>query len=430
MEQTQTSWTGGQHRYPVQVLVYAGGDAASLLAHPDSLLAAQLRELRGHSGYPALSAVAQIESVGGPSLRWVLDSRRPSAPEPFGETVSGDPNELAEFVRWAAQSFPAERRVLILSGLGLAWREGRIHEGLRAAGLLPSEARLENGLRNHAADLFGRRARLDHRESRAFFIDQNAVLYPEACVPNGDLAAALERAAAMLDSKFDVVAFETAMSCTLETATELVDSARTLVASIDASSAAPLPLAKASERLASQDGLSPSEMATAFVDSYVPLVGTDSCVAFDLEGPAFARALDAFVTFAFNLHKWIRTGSGRNGLLLEALRDAAKRSATHRATLADLGAVVERVFAIDGAPANVKSSARAIVEGLRDARIATRSGPELRESLGISLYIPGSRQEYRYNRSDIVRTRLSTITRWDRVLDSLFLESDIAKDVA
>jgi hypothetical protein len=410
-------WNSSATEWPVHVGVYAAGDAAGLLARPDSVLAAQLRETQMIATNATVAVTAQIESASGPCARWTLDPAARFGPEPFAETAKGDANELAEFARWTNLWFPAERRVLVLCGQGASWREECVQSGLQANGLLRPEPRFEAGLRWHACDLFGRRA-ISAQESRATLIEPNATLFPDALVPTADLGLALERAALAHRRRFDVVAFDTYQVASLETLCEVAESTRAFVAAVDGVSAAPLDLAAACRRITEVASPVARDLAEAFVHPFAPRAPWDGLVAVDLEGPAFGKALDAFVTFAFNLHKWVRAESERAAAVRQALAEAARAGDRKRVTLVDVADLIEPIAQLGGIPANVKTSLKSFVDNLREATIARTSG----HGLGISLVVPRSVEEYRASRSDSGRTRLAVITRWDRVLDALFLD--------
>lgn len=404
------------NHWPIQMLIYTPGDGAELIGMPDSVLSNQLRRLEAVATNPAICAVAQLESTSGPSLRWLLGAPG-RAIEPFAQTISGSANELVDFVRWAAQSWPAECHVLVVSGQGVSWRDDRTQTGLRSVGLLPGAPAPIAPVRHHPRHLFGAAPR---GEARAILIDEAMLKGYVSRLPNAELGVALERSSGVIGKRFATVAFDSCEAASLELLAELADTASTAVCPIGAVSAGALDLHDTAIALGAFGVPTPRECAAAIVTTFQPNSPWDAIVAFDVDSPAFTKALEGFGAFSFNLLKWLRAEEDRADTLRREIQ-AVEPETLLDGNLLDLGRLAEAVSGIEGMPANVKSAIKAVVENVRAATIASNPIDLPDERLGVAIYWPGSAEQYRYDRPEFGRLRFTAVTRWDKVLDAAFL---------
>lgn len=400
--------------WPIQMLIYAPGEAAPLVGHPDSLLGVQLRDLEAVATNPTVSAVAQLEDAAGLSVRRVLGSGA-GTPEAAVRTVKGDPNELGDFTRWSAGTAPAERHVLILSGQGVAFRDERIEGRLRQAGLAPPPPQLPIG-RRHPRHLFGRRSSAQtEAQPRALLIDEAFLRGFESRVPNADLGIAVERAADGLGRRLACVVFDSCEIASLELLAEVSDAASTAVCPLNPFSVGVLNLRVAALAMAETETPSPRHLAASLVETYMPIAPNDGFVAVDLDAPSFHKGLDKFASFARTIAKWLSDDHAARERLTaaSAVADSAELS------LIDLADLARLLNSIEGVPVPSKTALKAVIDELSGAVIA--KNPPLGERLGIAVYWPASGDQYRCDRPDVVRNRLAALTRWDRVLDTLYL---------
>ena len=106
---TEAKWT---------FLVYMAGDnSLSEAGYED------LREMRTVGSTPEVNIVAQFDNAGEEATkRYYIKKEGEDTVESLGETDSGDPNVLNNFISWAVKNYPADRYALILWNHGGGWK--------------------------------------------------------------------------------------------------------------------------------------------------------------------------------------------------------------------------------------------------------------------------------------------------------------------
>ena len=91
---------------------------------------ADLAEIKSVGSTPEVTVVAQLDMTraGAPTRRCYLSRLRTlegdTVDPPVGETNTGDAGDLARFVAWALDAYPADRYALVLWNHGVGWRDG------------------------------------------------------------------------------------------------------------------------------------------------------------------------------------------------------------------------------------------------------------------------------------------------------------------
>ena len=133
--------------------------------------------------------------------------------ESFGDTNTGDPQILYDFVKWAADNHPADRYALILWNHGSGWWEdGRS----RAAG--PAEKKPRRQLFRHAFP----------REHRSICYDDTS---GGDALDNRELRVVLAGICALLGRKIDLLGMDACLMNMVEVAWQLRDSVNVIVGS-------------------------------------------------------------------------------------------------------------------------------------------------------------------------------------------------------
>lgn len=392
--------------WPLQFAVYGAGDAGAQGAFPalQSFLWAQLRELTRVITTSRIAGLAQLDNVGAPSLRWVLDPRGRYEPHTIRETNTGDPRELVEFCQWCERTCPADQHVLVLSGHGLAFQDSIARDiySRGAAGPLPIK-RAKSLFRSSAVG------------TRALMMDESDFLtVPEM---RGALAAV---ASAYAKGRIDVVVFDACLMSNIELLYELADIAGAAVGAVDEISGAGLNLAGAAQILDGAGPLSAAEIASAFVASYAPGKASDSCIAVDLDRAGLDEAVSAFAEFSGLLLADISNSAELARMCRDALASSSRELVRYRSkSLADLAAVYVALREI-GLPARTLSALEIAVRKFAALVIGRRVGQDYASALGLSLFAPSSLDQYRTNAADYNALTFAHRTRWAQVLDHLY----------
>jgi len=133
------------------VMVYLAGDN-----NLDRAGVADLAEMKRVGSTHDVSVVAQFDRAGRKGLtnRYFLRKGTPLAEDvvtALGETNTGDPAVLRDFVAWAARDHPAEHYMLVIWNHGAGWDDANLYEGDYFGGAAPpvvrKGVRLTRGLR-------------------------------------------------------------------------------------------------------------------------------------------------------------------------------------------------------------------------------------------------------------------------------------------
>jgi hypothetical protein len=110
-------------------MVYMAGDN-NLSSAGDK----DLGEMRQVGSTPDVNIIVQFDNAGnqGTQRYRVLSGGQPDLVMSMGETDSGSPKVLQEFIEWAAKAYPAERYALVLWSHGSAWAPSEIERVARS----------------------------------------------------------------------------------------------------------------------------------------------------------------------------------------------------------------------------------------------------------------------------------------------------------
>lgn len=110
-------------RWTIMVYMAADNDL-----EPQAL--ADLAEIKAVGSTPQVTVVAQLDMAraGAPTRRYYLSRLRTleadAVDPPLGETNTGDAGDLARFIAWGLDTYPADRYALVLWNHGVGWGDG------------------------------------------------------------------------------------------------------------------------------------------------------------------------------------------------------------------------------------------------------------------------------------------------------------------
>lgn len=125
-------------------MVYMAGD--NNLSDPGN---EDLQEMMMVGSSPDVNIIAEFDKAGTEGTkRYFIQKGKLDQKEDLGETDTGDPTVLNDFISWAASEYPAERNVLLLWNHGGGWRPAemdRIARSLNARNYSSREAGFLSG---------------------------------------------------------------------------------------------------------------------------------------------------------------------------------------------------------------------------------------------------------------------------------------------
>jgi hypothetical protein len=184
----------------------------------------------------------------------------------LGETDTGDPKVLEDFIRFGARSFPAKACALILSNHGSGFY---VPPAMLSRTCAPSRRELATrAMPRLRRSLFhSTRRRLLDLEP-----DRRGIAYDDSsadCLDNRELKRVLQDAHQALGRKVDLVGMDACLMTMLEVAYQMRDHAQVLVGSEEVEPGVGWPHDRILRDLTARPAMSAAELATAIVRRYV-----------------------------------------------------------------------------------------------------------------------------------------------------------------
>ena len=386
------------------VMVYLAGDN-----NLDGAGVADLTEMKKVGSTRDLSVVAQFDRAGDKRVtnRYVLQKDTPLAQDvvtALGETNTGDPAVLRDFVTWAAAEHPAAHYLLVIWNHGAGWDDSNLYAGdyfsgaappvIRKGALVPVRAKallpvppVRMGTVRAA---FKRAPRSLFRSTVTSMLASRAIAFDDQAqdfLDNIELKRVLADVRRVLKQKIDVLGFDACLMSMVEVAYQLRDSVGLICGSEEEEPNEGWPYDTILGALAAKPSMTPPELAklivARYLASYRPSDGVTLAASSAPAIAALARAIN---------------GLGR--ALGVALADEAARSAlvTVRAQVQEYSAPYDQycdlgdlcsLLARHVKGPGVKPACDAVRAALGRAVIASGArGPKVARSRGLSVYFP------------------------------------------
>ena len=341
-------------------MVYMAGDN-NLSSAGD----ADLAEMRRVGSSGRVQVVVEFDNAGDAGTRRINIARDGvgEAVETLGETDSGSPDVLSDFISWAAQNYPADRYALILWNHGGGWAPTEVD---RIARSVASPGYGERELAERSASPLGR---VLFRSSLERIFGLAGPTERAICSDDGsghsldtlELGKVIARGAETIGQPFDLLGMDACLMSNLEVAYQLRDHVRYVVASEENEPADGWPYDRVLGRLAAEPGMATADFARHIVSDYV-----DSYVERGYQGDVTQAALD--LSRIADLTTPVDALAGRLQAVMPAVYSdvwqAQRRSArfSHN-TLWDLGEFCSQLAERTADP-KLADASRAVVEAL------------------------------------------------------------------
>lgn len=249
-------------------LVYMAGDN-NLSAAGDRDLA----EMRRVGSTDKVNIVVEFDNAGDLGTRRIHVKKDGSdeAVVSLGETDSGSPQVLLDFVRWGTAEFPAKRYALILWNHGSGWAPTEVD---RIARSVSANDYTEREIGERSSSPLGRSFFRSTFE-KVFSIP--SVSDRAICSDDGsghsldtiELHNTIKRAVDDMGQPFDLLGMDACLMSNIEVAYQLRDQVRYIVASEENEPADGWPYDRVLGRLTVNPQISTAELATHIVDDYI-----------------------------------------------------------------------------------------------------------------------------------------------------------------
>jgi len=219
--------------------------------------------------------------------------------EDLGETDCGDPNTALDFIRWTADSYPADRYGLVLWNHGGGWEPSAIDTIATEVGT--AEYGRAEGAERSASPL----GRVFFRTSLRKIMSQESMDDRAICSDDGsghsidtiELGKVLEKATNVLGQPIDLLGMDACLMSNFEVAYQVRNQAHYIVASEENEPANGWPYNLVLEKLVTNPDIATAEFCAHIVDAYIQSYAhtnfTVTQSAFDLSQSAkLAQSLD------------------------------------------------------------------------------------------------------------------------------------------
>jgi hypothetical protein len=398
------------------VLVYLAGDNDL-----DSAGAIDLDEMKRVGSTDDVNVVAQFDRSGrkARTIRYYLrkgTTRAQDVVQSLGETNTGDPAVLANFLNWGMRAYPAEHYLVALWNHGSGWDDSNIFAGDYFSGAAPPVVHkgvIVAGRRakHRAVRLSVARAAV-RRSRRALFrttleraTTTRGIAFDDEAqdfLDNGEVKRVLASVAKRTGRRIDIVGFDACLMSMAEVMYQMRQCADYSVASQQTEPADGWPYHTVLRALAARPTMTPAELAGTIVDKYLASYRSNDNVtlsACDLSKlPALSRAVGRL---GGALRRSLASNAGMAAILAARQKVREYESPYDEyVDLVDLAGLLEA----HGAPGAVKSACVAVRRAVDASVVANGSkGPEVTHSHGLSIYFPKRRYCRLYSGLDFAK---------------------------
>jgi hypothetical protein len=301
------------------VMVYMAGDN-----NLDANGVDDITEMKKTGSTSGMNVIVQFDRAGAglPTKRYLLQkgtSLNTDVKESLGETNTGKPEFLLDFIKWGVSNYEADHYMLILWNHGQGWDDTDIFAGERAVGSrLIRTSRIRNSFFKtsvqHAAKLSAGSSKI----ARAILIDDNAKDFLDSV----EMKKVLLQAKAVLKQKIDILGMDACLMSMAEVGYQMRNSVRFTVGSEETEPLDGWPYDTILGQLALNPDMAPRDLSKMIVKKYIESYkGKGEAVtqsACDLQASAkFAVTFAAFT-------KAMKSGIS-NGTILDLISNARNR---------------------------------------------------------------------------------------------------------
>lgn len=259
-------------------------------------------------------------------------------------------------------------------------------------------------------------------------LDQNVWQQWNDTLPVLELGISLERASNNIGKKIACLVFDNCLPSNLEVLCEISESVSTAVFSSSNPLAGQINISQAVDGIIDEMGvMSDKYIARTFAQSYEAISDEDHCIAVDLKSQAYEKSLENLRIAFSGLTKWLDENEQNQDAFRNQLNQCFQKymMCGEKDSIIDVFYVIQTLMDINEIPKNIKATLTRFLNNINTAIIHKTQLNENNQEVGLYLYAPTDRQEYLYNRPYYVRSKFSSITNWNRILDFLYLDKSI-----
>ena len=405
----------GRRRWTV--MVYLAGDN-----NLDSAGVTDLGEMKTVGSSDSLAVVAQFDRSGRSRVtnRYYLRKGTALADDVvqrLGETNTGDPRVLTNFVQWAARTYPADRYCLVIWNHGAGVDDSNLYGGdyfggqpppvSRKGTVVPGRTRsLSKPVRMSTVEAALKRAR------RALFaptvesmVKTRAIAFDDEAkdfLDNVELKRVLKAARKTLKKDLDILGFDACLMSMVEIAWQLRGMVSLTCGSEEEEPGEGWPYDSILRAVARNPAIAPKALAAAIVRSYAASYGKNDGVTLSATDVGAVKPLVGAVSaLGTALTKALGDPSKRAAIL--AIRAQVQEYTAPYDQYCDLGDLCALLgqFVRDAA---VTAARQRVLTALKGAVLANAAkGKSVANSHGLSIYFPKKRVSTLYSDLDFTK---------------------------
>lgn len=203
------------------IMTYMAGDN-----NLDQNGAEDLEEMKQTGATSEMNVIAQFDRAGAErqTKRYYLKKRTSLDADPvqsIGETNTGSPDTLIDFIRWGVTNYPADHYLLVLWNHGQGWDDTDIYAGERGTG----ERLTRPGLVRHAffrtsVEQAAQLSASETAQARAILLDDDAKDF----LDNLEMKRVLQETQKMIGRKLDILGMDACLMNMAEVGYQVKDS--------------------------------------------------------------------------------------------------------------------------------------------------------------------------------------------------------------
>ncbi|MBI5846341.1 MAG: peptidase C11 [Nitrospirae bacterium] len=415
MAEKKADWT---------VMVYLAGDN-----NLDGAGVGDLLEMKKVGSKNGLNIIAQFDRIGkkGTTKRYAI---KPAGElgadvvQDLGETNTGDPKVLTDFILWAAEKYPAEHYLVVIWNHGAGWDDENIYRLARSIKMEISRKGKSISDTNFGAKgtiPFGlMRSVSSRRMRRAVFstsiekaLTTRAIAFDDDArdfLDNIELKKVFSSVIAKLGRKIDIIGMDACLMNMVEVQYQLKDTALYCVGSEEVEPGDGWPYDTVLAALAAKPSMTPEAVSKMIVDKYLKSYKASDSVtqsACDItKSPQVAAAIDGL---AKALIKGCASAAVKMAVIL-ARSQAQAYYTPEYVDLVDFCGLLKQGYANK----EIKAACATVVDALTNNGMIVTSGFKgvaVKNSHGLSIYFPTKKISPLYAKLDFVRK-----TKWGEFL--------------
>ena len=257
-----------------------------------------LQEMAAVGSTPDVNIVAEFDCIGadGHSKRYYVKKDELKEVADLGETDSGDPNALLDYIAWAKENYPADRYALVLWNHGGGWDKSSIDTisqevGTKGFGRAEGAERSSTSMgRAFFRTTLKTIMSLDSSDERAICSDDGS----GHSLDTVELGKVLAEAKKVLGQKIDLMGMDACLMANLEVAYQAREYVNYIVASEENEPFDGWPYTAVLQKLVDEPDMATADFGAHIVDAYIQSYAhTNNTAAVDLsKAEELAGALD------------------------------------------------------------------------------------------------------------------------------------------